>query len=47
MAEIVAAVEWQKHSIRGFLSGNLTKKLGLALESTKNEAGERTYRIKQ
>jgi len=47
MAEIVTAVEWQKHSIRGFLSGNLTKKLGLTLESTKNEAGERTYRIKQ
>jgi hypothetical protein len=47
MAEIVKAVNWQKHSIRGFLSGNLTKKLGLTLESTKNEARERTYRIKQ
>jgi hypothetical protein len=31
MAEIVKAVDWQKHSIRGFLSGNLVKKQGLKL----------------
>ena len=45
MAEIAKATDWQKHSIRGFISGNLTKKMGLTVESTKNEAGERTYRI--
>ena len=45
MAEIAKATDWQNHSIRGFISGNLTKKMGLKVESTKNEAGERTYRI--
>jgi len=39
--------DWQNHSIRGFISGNLTKKMGLTVESGKNELGERTYRIKQ
>jgi len=45
MAEIAKATDWQNHSIRGFISGTLTKKMGLKVESTKNEAGERTYRI--
>ena len=45
MAEIAKATDWQNHSIRGFISGQLTKKMGLTVESTKNEAGERTYRI--
>jgi hypothetical protein len=45
MAEIAKATDWQNHSIRGFISGNLTKKMGLTVESTKNEAGERTYKI--
>lgn len=45
LAEIMAATEWQAHSVRGFVSGMLSKKLGLAVESSKNEAGERTYRI--
>lgn len=46
MAEIADATGWQKHSIRGFISGTLTKKMGLVVESSKNEAGERTYRTK-
>ena len=45
MAEIAKATDWQKHSIRGFISGNLTKKMGLTVASSKNEAGERTYQI--
>ncbi len=45
MAEIAKATDWQKHSIRGFISGTLTKKMGLKVESTKNDAGERTYRL--
>jgi hypothetical protein len=36
---------WQNHSIRGFVSGHVTRKLGLKVESTKSEAGERTYKI--
>lgn len=45
LAEIMKATDWQAHSVRGFISGNLTKKMGLTVESTKNDAGERTYKI--
>jgi Protein of unknown function (DUF3489) len=45
LAEIAKATDWQNHSIRGFASGHVAKKLKLKVESTKNEAGERTYRI--
>ena len=45
MAEIGAKTGWQNHSVRGFISGTISKKMGLKVESTKNEAGERTYRI--
>ena len=45
LAEIAKATDWQNHSIRGFVSGHVTKKLGLKVESTRSEAGQRTYRI--
>jgi len=45
LAEIAKATDWQNHTVRGFVSGHVTKKLGLEVESTKGEAGERTYRI--
>jgi hypothetical protein len=45
LAEIAKATGWQNHSIRGFLSAQVGKKMGLKVESTKSEAGERTYRI--
>jgi hypothetical protein len=45
MAEIAKATDWQNHSIRGFISGHVTKKMGLAVESTKTEQGERHYKI--
>jgi hypothetical protein len=45
LAEIAKATEWQNHSIRGFISGTLTKKMGLNIESTKKEGAERTYKI--
>ena len=44
-AEIGKATDWQNHSIRGFISGTLGKKMGLNVESAKNDSGERTYRI--
>ena len=40
------ATGWQKHSVRGFISGALGKKMGLTVESTKGEDGERNYSIK-
>jgi hypothetical protein len=45
LTEIMGATGWQPHSVRGFVSGTLAKKMGLTVESTKSEAGDRTYRI--
>ena len=44
LAEIVAATSWQKHTVRGFVS-ILGSKGGEKIESSKNTAGERTYKI--
>ena len=44
--ELMKATGWQPHSIRGFLSGTVSKKMGLAVVSTKGEDGERTYSVK-
>ena len=46
LGELMKATGWQAHSVRGFLSGTVSKKLGLAVTSTKVEDGERTYSIK-
>ena len=40
------ATGWQPHSVRGFLSGTVGKKMGLTVTSTKGEDGERTYSVK-
>ena len=44
LAEIMKATDWQAHSVRGFIS-TAGKKHGVEIESAKNDAGERTYRI--
>ena len=46
LAELMKVTDWQAHSVRGFLSGTVSKKLGLAVTSTKAEDGERTYSLK-
>jgi len=46
MKELMKATGWQPHSVRGFISGTVGKKMGLSVESTKGEDGERTYSIK-
>lgn len=43
--EIMAATEWQPHTVRGFLAGTVRKKLGLTVTSTKADGGKRTYVI--
>jgi len=45
LAELMEATGWQAHSVRGFLSGTVGKKMGLMVESFKAPQGERTYRI--
>ena len=42
---IVKATGWQTHSVRGFVSGQLKKKLGLKVRSSQRD-GERVYSIK-
>jgi hypothetical protein len=44
--DLLKATGWQAHSLRGFLSGTVGKKMGLAVTSSKGEDGERTYSIK-
>jgi Protein of unknown function (DUF3489) len=44
LAEIIEATGWQKHTVRGFVS-ILGSKGGQSIESSKNAAGERTYKI--
>jgi len=44
LAEIVDTTGWQKHTVRGFIS-LLGSKSGLKIESSKNAAGERLYRL--
>jgi hypothetical protein len=46
LAAIMKATSWQAHSVRGFISGTLGKKMGLKVTSAKGEDGERTYSIK-
>jgi hypothetical protein len=45
IAAIAGATGWQPHSVRGFLSGIVKKKLKLKIESRK-DGRDRTYRIK-
>src|SRR6266851_5666807 len=44
LAEIMKATDWQAHSVRGFIS-TAAKKHSINIESSKNEAGDRVYRI--
>jgi hypothetical protein len=44
LAEIMKATDWQRHTVRGFVS-ILGNKGGEKIESSKNTAGERTYKI--
>ncbi len=45
--EIMKETGWQAHSVRGFISGQLIKKMELPVASLKNAAGERYYRIEK
>ena len=43
VAELMKATGWQAHSVRGFISGTLGKKMSLKVDSSKRQDGERVY----
>ena len=46
LKELMKATGWLAHSVRGFLSGTVAKRMGLKLVSKKSEDGERRYSLK-
>ena len=45
IAEIVDATGWQPHSVRGFLTAAVKKRLGISVISEKGEDGVRRYYV--
>ena len=45
LPEIIAATGWQKHSVRGFISGQLRKRMGCRIQSF-TRSGVRVYRAR-
>jgi hypothetical protein len=45
LKQLTDTLDWQAHTVRGFVAGTLTKKMGLTVASTKPAGGERTYSI--
>ena len=46
LGELMQATGWQAHSVRGFLSGTIRKKMGLTVDSVRGEDGQRSYSVK-
>ena len=46
LKELMTATGWQAHSVRGFLSAAVGKKMGLTVVSAKEKDGERNYSVK-
>jgi hypothetical protein len=45
ISDLTTTTGWQAHSVRGFLSGTVKKKMGLVVASEKDGKGVRRYRI--
>jgi hypothetical protein len=45
LKELTKATGWQAHSVRGFLSGTIGKKMRTPVKSSKRADGERAYRL--
>jgi hypothetical protein len=43
--DLMNATGWQAHSVRGFISGTVGRKMGLTVVSRKIDSGERAYSI--
>lgn len=47
LAQLMKATGWQAHSVRGFLAGALTKKMGLKIKSNKPGDEDRVYSVRR
>ena len=45
LEELMTTTGWRAHTVRGFISGTVGKKLGLTVESTRGEDKVRIYRL--
>jgi hypothetical protein len=45
LSELMTATSWQAHSVRGFLSGTVKKKLGHSIITSRDNDGGCRYRI--
>jgi hypothetical protein len=45
LAAIMRATQWQAHSVRGFISGQVGKRMGLRVKSFRRD-GDRVYRLR-
>ncbi len=45
IADLAKATGWQRHTVRGVISGALKKKLGLTVRTEKAEGKDRVYRL--
>ena len=43
--DIMSATGWQAHTVRGFISRTVTKRMGLKVESAKRADGKRVYSV--
>ena len=47
LAEIMDGTGWQAHSVRGFISGMIGKKMGLKVASARRDDGQRVYSLRK
>ena len=45
LKQLMTLTGWQSHSVRGFLSAQVAKRMGLRVKSIKRD-GERVYRVR-
>jgi hypothetical protein len=45
LTELMRVTQWQAHSVRGFISGQLGKRMGLRVKSFRRD-GDRVYRLR-